>query len=102
MKQEQLKSKVNWNLLVGWTLIFIDILWIWDNLSRLYFQHFGGGVLYLFHYPDWILILNSVFGIVGLFIGYNVVKTCLKITLGIFLNLIALLSGGLLKYIIMI
>jgi len=87
---------INKNLVTGLTLIIVNLYWIWDNLYLLYLYHFTG-MLFLFMYPDWVLLLNSVLGLIGFFIGIRVIRLKTKIKQGILIDSLILLGGALLK-----
>ena len=52
------------NLIVGLIIIAVNLYWIWDNLFLMYQYRFTG-ILWLFMYPDWVLILNAILGLLG-------------------------------------
>ena len=91
-------SVTNWNLITGLIIIFINLYWIWDNLYLLYLYHYSS-VLFLIMFPDWLLILNAIFGLIGVFIGSKVIRKKMKIQQGILIDLVILLIGGSLKII---
>lgn len=95
-KKEKLTS-----LIVGLVIILINLYWIWDNSFMLY-AYYSTAVLYMFRYPDWVLILNSVLGLIGLWIGIKVIRQKIKIKFGTFISFSILVVGGLVKFLIMI
>ena len=92
-------NKNKWNLLVGLIIIAVNLYWIWDNLYLMY-QYRIAGILWLFMYPDWVLILNAIFGLVGILIGTNLIRQKMKIKNAVLINGLLLISGALIKSII--
>lgn len=92
-------NKNNWNLIVGLIIIAVNLYWIWDNLYLMY-QYRIAGILWLFMYPDWVLILNAIFGLIGILIGTNLIRQKMKIKNAILINGLLLISGALIKSII--
>ncbi len=48
-------------------------LWILQNLKLFYYYHFTN-LLFLFKLPDWVLVLNIILGITGIWLGKYVYK----------------------------
>ena len=88
--------KIKWNLIVGLIILIVNFYWIWDNIYLLYLYEYSD-FLFFMMYPYWLLILNAIFGLIGVFIGIKVLRKSLKIKLGILIDLFALLTGSLLK-----
>ncbi len=84
------------NLIIGWIIVAINLYWIWDNLFLMY-QYRYSGVLWLFMYPDWVLILNAVLGLIGIYIGINLIRQRMKIKYAILLNGLLFIFGALIK-----
>jgi hypothetical protein len=92
-------NKNKWNLIVGLIIIAVNLYWIWDNLYLMY-QYRITGILWLFMYPDWVLILNAIFGLIGILIGTNLFRQKMKIKNAVLINGLLLISGALIKSII--
>lgn len=88
------------NLIFGLIIIVVNLYWIWDNLYLLYQYRFTG-ILWLFMYPDWVLILNAILGLIGILIGINLVRQRMKIKYAILINGILLIFGAFIKLFIM-
>jgi len=88
------------NLIVGLIIIAVNLYWIWDNLFLMY-QYPFTGILWLFMYPDWVLILNAILGLLGILIGINLVRQRMKIKYAILINGLLLIFGALIKLLIM-
>lgn len=88
------------NLIVGLIIIAVNLYWIWDNLFLMY-QYPFTGILWLFMYPDWVLILNAILGLLGILIGINLVRQRMKIKYAILINGLLLIFGALIKLFIM-
>jgi hypothetical protein len=65
--------KTSKNKIVGVIILIINIIWTGDWILLFYAYHFTGR-LWLFMYPDWILVLNIIFGLIGITIGIRLVK----------------------------
>ncbi|MBN1639357.1 MAG: hypothetical protein JW866_10335 [Ignavibacteriales bacterium] len=59
--------------------MIINLIWTGDWSWLFYAYHFTGR-LWLFMYPDWVLILNIIFGLIGISIGMRLIidKTKIK------------------------
>jgi len=95
-KRRQIKT----SLIAGLVIILINLYWVLDNLFRLYAQN-SKLVFYMFPYPDWVLILNSIIGLIGLWIGIKVMRQKIKIKYGALISISLLVAGGLIKFLIM-
>ncbi len=81
--------------------MLINAFWIWDNLYLLY-QYNYTGILWLFMYPEWTLILNSVLGILGIIIGIRLVRHKLKLRNGIISSVLLIILGELIQFLTVI
>ena len=88
--------KINRNLIVGLIILIVNFYWIWDNIYLLYLYEYSD-FLFFMMYPYWLLILNSIFGLIGVFIGIKVLRKSIKIKPGILIDLFVLLTGSFLK-----
>jgi len=79
---EEIERKINWNLISGFIIIIVNIYLVFFNLFLLYEYHYTNK-LFLLKLPDWNLIANSIFGIIGVVVGIWVIKKKLKIIWGI-------------------
>lgn len=61
------------NIVIGIVMIILNLLWIYRQLELLYGYHFTGR-LYLFMFPDWVLILNTICGLIGIFLAVRLIK----------------------------
>jgi len=68
--------------IIGLIIILLNLFWIWFSLELLYRYHFTE-FHPTFYIPNWILIMNSMFAIVGIVIGFKLVnkKTSIKTAL---------------------
>jgi len=89
------------NLIIGWIIVAINLYWIWDNLFLMY-QYRYSGVLWMFMYPDWVLVLNAVLGLIGVYIGINLIRQRMKIKYAILINGLLFIFGALIKWGIML
>ena len=60
--------------IIGIIILIINIIWTVDWIWLFYGYHFTG-ILWMFMYPDWILILNAIFGLIGITIGASLIKS---------------------------
>ena len=91
--------KINWNLITGLIITLINLYWIWYSLRLLYLYHYSN-ILFLIMIPDWLLILNSILGLVGIFIGLSIIRQKIMIKKGILIDLLIFLTGISLQIII--
>lgn len=59
------------NKTIGIIMIILNLLWIYPQLDRLYGF---SGTLYGIIYPDWVLILNTICGLIGMFLAVRLIK----------------------------
>jgi uncharacterized membrane protein YsdA (DUF1294 family) len=95
------KKRIDKHFKIGLTIILIDTYWIWDNLYLLY-QYNYTGILWLFMYPEWTLILNSILGILGMIIGIGLIRHKLKIKKGIISTVLLIILGKLIQFLTVI
>lgn len=94
-------DRQKWNLMIGWIIVAINLYWIWDNLFLMY-QYSYAGVLWMFMYPDWVLILNAVLGLIGIYIGVNLIRQRMKLKYAIIINGFLFIFGVLIKWCIVL
>lgn len=71
--------KTSKHKIIGSFILIVNIIWLAHWIWLFYRYHFTDA-LWLFMYPDWILFLNSVFGVVGIVIGMRLWKRTISIT----------------------
>jgi hypothetical protein len=75
---------------VGWFIILFNLWWIWFN-GQLFYKYHYTSLLFIYMHPDWVLGLNIILAILGVFIGIKVLRRkmterpALKIAFGILL-----------------
>jgi len=57
------------NNIIGLIAICINALLVFNSLYWCYHYNFTSGRLFLFMYPNWVLIVNALLGIFGIFIS---------------------------------
>ncbi|PKQ66472.1 hypothetical protein BZG01_10610 [Labilibaculum manganireducens] len=87
------------NKIIGITILIVNIIWTGDWIWLFYGYHFTGN-LWLFMYPDWILITNMILGIVGIIIGINLIKNKFGIKKALIMDIPLLIIGFLISFII--
>ena len=99
--ESDILRKINWKLITGLIIIVCNLFWIWIHLNLFYLYNYAE-ILIFMPYPNWILILNSIIGIVGVCLGLSVIRKKIKIKLGILINIIIILTGALFELFILI
>lgn len=61
------------NITIGVIMIILNCLWLYRWLELLYGYHFSGK-LYLFQYPNWILVMNIICALTGIFLAVRLIK----------------------------
>ena len=84
--------------IIGWILLIINIIWTIRSAQFLYFYHCSTGILYMFMIPDWILVLNVIIGMIGIYIGLRMIKKKLVIGIWGMIDLALLIVGGVVEY----
>ena len=54
-------------------ILIVNLIWTGNWIWLFYSYHFTDK-LWLFMYPDWILVLNIIFGLIGISIGVSLIK----------------------------
>jgi len=81
----------------GILLIMLNTYWIWFHVDLWYSYHYSG-MLFLFMYPDWILFLNSIFGLIGVIMGIGILWNKITVKFGLIINFIVILIGLLILF----
>lgn len=71
--------------------------WFWHNLELAYLYRYSS-VLFVIMLPDWLLTLNIIFSLIGIFFGIKIARKQLEIRKGILMNLLIWLLGGILNF----
>ena len=93
------KFKINWNLIIGLFVIIFNTYLIFDSLYLIYLYHFTS-ILFMFMYPDWVLVLNAILGLLGIFIGWKILNRKLRIIKWFLIDFFAILTGFVIKTLI--
>ena len=91
------KSRKIRNRIIGIILIVINMYWFWHNLELAYLYRYSS-VLFLIMLPDWLLTLNIIFSLIGIFFGIKITRKQLEIRKGILINLLIWFLGGILNF----
>ncbi|SRX76107.1 hypothetical protein AEQU3_03105 [Aequorivita antarctica] len=59
--------------IIGLIIITVNLFWTWFSLDLLFRYHFTE-FHPTFYIPNWILIMNSIFAIVGIVIGFKLIN----------------------------
>ena len=75
------------NKILGVVAICMNSLLVLDSLYLYYLYNFTNGLLFLFMYPNWVLLLNALFGIIGIYISILLFKNRIGIKLFLIVTL---------------
>lgn len=78
--------------IVGFMIIILNILWTGYWIWLFYGYHFTS-ILWFFMYPDWILILNILIGLIGIYLGYRLVKNRISILMALIIDIPIFILG---------
>ena len=79
--------------LLGILIIIINSAWLVSNLYTLYEYIYYKELLSSFYIPNWVLLLNSMFAISGVFIGLKLIQEKAAIRVALPLNFSMILVG---------
>lgn len=71
--------------------------WLWHNLELAYLYRYSS-VLFVIMLPDWLLTLNIIFSLIGIFFGIKIARKQLEIKKGILMNFLIWFLGGILNF----
>jgi ABC-type multidrug transport system permease subunit len=80
-------KKYKANKILGLITIGINVLLIINALNLYYCYNFCPHLIYLFMYPNWVLLVNALLGIVGIFISILLYKNKIRIKLFLIVTL---------------
>lgn len=83
---------------IGWSLLVINIIWAIRSAQFFLSYRYNTGIFYTFCKPDWVLILNMIIGLVGIYIGVRIMKNKLPIVIWGVIDIVLLLLGGFVEY----
>jgi hypothetical protein len=86
------KVKNKAKLIIGLLIAAINILWTAHWIWFFYAYHFTS-ILWLFMYPDWILILNISIGLIGVYVGYSLIKSKMSVLTALITDIPILIMG---------
>lgn len=86
-------------LINGLIQIVFSMYWIWENGLRLY-QQKSLSILFIVMFPDWMLVLNIVFGTIGLHIGVLTLRSKVSLVKGYTLIFTLFIIGFIIKMIL--
>ncbi len=78
--------------LIGFIIILLNLFWTWFSLDLLYRYHFTE-FHPTFYIPNWILIMNSIFAIIGILIGFKLINKKISIKRALLIDLTLFLIG---------
>lgn len=78
--------------IIGLIIILVNSFWIWFSLDLLYRYHFTE-FHPTFYIQNWILIMNSIFAIIGIVIGFKLIKKKIDIRAALLTDFTLILIG---------
>src|SRR5690606_1794029 len=78
--------------LIGLIIIIINLVWVWFSLDLLFRYHFTE-FHPTFYIPNWILIVNCIFAIVGIIIGFKLIIKKVSIKRALIVDFTLILIG---------
>jgi len=87
------------NIIIGSIMLIINFLWTAEFIYLFYGYHFTGK-LWLYMYPDWVLILNLIIGLIGIFLSVYLIISKIGIKKALIIDIPILIIGLLISYII--
>lgn len=90
-------SKNTREFYIGITIILINSIWILKNIYFLFMYNFTNR-LWIFMIPNWILILNTLLALIGIFIGFKIKSSSLKLWKGLTINILLIFLGILIEF----
>jgi len=90
---------MNKTKVIGFVLLILDLLWI-SRWSWLFYAYNFTEILWLFMYPDWILILNMSFGLIGFYSAIRLVKKKASIKNTLLIHFALFLTGSIISYLL--
>ena len=75
------------NKILGLVAIGINVLFVFKSLYLLYVYNFTG-ILFLFMYPNWVLLINALLGIIGAYIALLLFKNMIGFKLFLIVTLV--------------
>lgn len=85
------------SLTIGLIIIAINSYWIWHNLRLKYLYSFLS-LSFFIMVPDWLLFINVILGIIGIYIGFETSRKNLSIKKGVLLNLFIWFLSAMLNF----
>lgn len=64
--------------IIGFVFLGLNILWTGHWFWLFYAYHFTS-ILWFYMYPAWVLILNILIGLIGIYLGYRLIKDKISI-----------------------
>lgn len=78
--------------IIGLIIILANLFWAWFSLDLLYRYHFTE-FHPTFYIPNWILIMNSIFAIAGIVIGFKLINKKISIKTALLTDFTLILIG---------
>ncbi len=78
--------------IIGLIIILVNLFWTWFSLELLYKYHFTE-FHPTFYIPNWILIMNSIFAIIGIVIGLKLIREKINIKTALLTDFTLILIG---------
>ncbi|MBK3518482.1 hypothetical protein [Carboxylicivirga marina] len=83
---------------IGWTMFIFNIFWIIRSVHFFLAYNYNIGIFYTFAKPDWVLFLNMIIGLIGVYIGLKIIRKRLSVGIWGMIDLVLLIGSGLVEY----
>lgn len=91
-----MNTNKTWTKLIGVIICLVNVWWMYDNAYLLYCYHYKA-VFYFSMYPDWVLAVNSIIGLVGFVLGILAINGKVRTWLTLMFNLLLWTFGVLIR-----
>lgn len=86
------------NNIIGIIILIVNVIWTGHWIWLFYGYHFTE-ILWFYMYPDWILILNMIIGLIGITIGIRLIMNKIVIKKAIMIEISIMIFAFLYSYI---
>lgn len=90
--------KDQFNIIAPWLILIINILWSFHYIWLFYAYHFTN-ILWLFMYPDWVLIINIIIGFIGIYLGLKLLKKSIGLKKALIIDFVLIVLGTIIGYV---
>ncbi len=87
----------NLNRITSIIITVINLIWT-EHWISLFHDYYFTKILWLYMYPNWVLILNISIGLIGIYIGFRLIKNNIHIFKALSIVITLLILGLLVSY----